>query len=74
MTAGHRQAGCFDPAQQLRARTQAEVLRQVRGAWEKAAAEHAAGPVLGRLFRHSVEVGKRVRSETASSSWLTSML
>ena len=52
---------------------ESEVLRQVRGAWEKAAAEHAAGPVLGRLFRHAVEVGKRVRSETAIGRGTTSV-
>ena len=52
---------------------ESEVLRQVRGAWEKAVAEHAAGPVLGRLFRHAVEVGKRVRSETAIGRGTTSV-
>ncbi|HEX9969758.1 MAG TPA: hypothetical protein VGB03_06435, partial [Acidimicrobiales bacterium] len=38
-----------------------EILGQVKDAWELAAAEGAAGPVLGALFRHAVEVGKRVR-------------
>ena len=52
---------------------ESEVLRQVRGAWEKAAAEHAAGPVLGSLFRHAVEVGKRVRSETGIGRGTTSV-
>ena len=42
-----------------------EILRQVRTAAELAQREHAAGPVLGTLFRHAVEAGKRVRTETA---------
>jgi glutamyl-tRNA reductase len=50
-----------------------EVLRQVRQAWERARAEKAAGPVLGRLFRHAVEVGKRVRRETAITRGITSL-
>ena len=52
---------------------ESEVLGQVRSAWEKAAAEGAAGPVLGGLFRHAVEVGKRVRSETAIGRGTTSV-
>src|SRR4030088_2577397 len=44
-----------------------EIVRQVRAAWELARREDAAGPTLGRLFRHAVEVGKRARSETAIS-------
>ena len=43
---------------------ESEVLGQVRSAWEQAAAEGASGPVLGGLFRHAVEAGKRARSET----------
>ena len=43
---------------------ESEILGQVRVAWEVAAAEHAAGPQLHLLFRHAVEVGKRVRTET----------
>lgn len=50
-----------------------EVLRQVRQAWESARAEGAAGPVLARLFRHAVEVGKRARSETAITRGITSL-
>jgi glutamyl-tRNA reductase len=50
-----------------------EVLRQVRHAWELARAEKAAGPVLGRLFRHAIEVGKRVRHETAITRGITSL-
>lgn len=44
---------------------ESEVLGQVRAAWESATAEGAAGPGLGGLFRHALEVGKRARSETA---------
>jgi glutamyl-tRNA reductase len=50
-----------------------EVLRQVRHAWEMARTENAAGPVLSRLFRHALEVGKRVRSETAITRGITSL-
>jgi glutamyl-tRNA reductase len=50
-----------------------EILHQVRDAWERARAEGSAGPVLGRLFRHAVEVGKRARSETAISKGTTSL-
>ena len=52
---------------------ESEILGQVRAAWEKATAEDAAGPVLGSLFRHAVEVGKRVRSETAIGRGTTSV-
>ncbi len=50
-----------------------EILRQVRGAAEQALAERASGPVLGLLFRHAVEAGKRVRSETAIQRGTTSL-
>jgi glutamyl-tRNA reductase len=50
-----------------------EVLGQVRRAWERAERERAAGPVLGALFRHAVEVGKRARSETAISRGIMSL-
>ena len=43
---------------------ESEILGQVRAAWEVAASERAAGPSLHLLFRHAVEVGKRVRTET----------
>nr|MDA8342729.1 glutamyl-tRNA reductase [Actinomycetota bacterium] len=42
-----------------------EVLGQVRRAWERSQRSDASGPVLGALFRHAVEAGKRVRSETS---------
>ncbi len=50
-----------------------EVLRQVRRAGERARAERAAGPVLGGLFRHAIEVGKRARTETAIARGITSL-
>ena len=50
-----------------------EILRQVRTAADLARREHAAGLTLGPLFRHAVEAGKRVRSETAISQGTTSL-
>jgi glutamyl-tRNA reductase len=50
-----------------------EVLGQVKNAWEAAQREGASGPILGRLFRHAVEVGKRARSETAIARGTTSL-
>jgi glutamyl-tRNA reductase len=50
-----------------------EILRQVRTAAELARREHASGPVLGPLFRHAIEAGKRVRSETAIAQGTTSL-
>ncbi|HVF74094.1 MAG TPA: glutamyl-tRNA reductase [Acidimicrobiales bacterium] len=50
-----------------------EILGQVRDAWERAVAEGACGPMLSELFRHAVEVGKKVRSETAISRGTTSV-
>jgi len=52
---------------------ESEVLGQVRRAWERAQGEHSSGPVLGSLFRHAVETGKRVRSETAIARGITSL-
>ncbi|HEX3947072.1 MAG TPA: glutamyl-tRNA reductase [Acidimicrobiales bacterium] len=49
-----------------------EVLGQVRRAWERAQGERVSGPVLSELFRHAVQAGKRVRSETAISRGTTS--
>jgi glutamyl-tRNA reductase len=43
---------------------ESEILGQVRTAWETAASERAAGPAMHLLFRHALEVGKRVRTET----------
>lgn len=42
-----------------------EILGQVREAYSLASASKAVGPVLARLFRKSITVGKRARTETA---------
>ncbi len=44
---------------------EAEILGQVRHAWEEAQAEGATGSSTNLLFRHALEVGKRARTETA---------
>ena len=44
---------------------ESEILGQVRTAWERARTEGAARAGLNLLFRHALEVGKRVRTETA---------
>jgi len=41
-----------------------EILGQVREAYTLASASKAIGPVLARLFRKSITVGKRARTET----------
>jgi glutamyl-tRNA reductase len=41
-----------------------EILGQVREAYSLASATKARGPVLARLFRKSITVGKRARTET----------
>ncbi|MGH9078721.1 MAG: glutamyl-tRNA reductase [Acidimicrobiales bacterium] len=51
---------------------ESEVLGQVRRAWQRARDEQVSGPVLSGLFRHAVETGKRVRSETAIARGITS--
>jgi glutamyl-tRNA reductase len=43
---------------------EAQILGQVRAAYQAARASGGAGPVLHRLFRQALNVGKRVRSET----------
>ena len=50
-----------------------EVLGQVRRALERAEAERAAGPVLSSLFRRAIQVGRRVRTDTAISRGTTSL-
>jgi glutamyl-tRNA reductase len=50
-----------------------EVLRQVRHAAERARSEKVAGPLLGRMFRHALEVGKRARAETSIARGITSL-
>lgn len=52
---------------------ESEILAQVRTAWEGARVEAACGTVLSGLFRHALEVGKRVRSETAIARGTTSV-
>src|SRR6195952_5841583 len=44
---------------------ESEILGQVRGAWELAQSEGGAKATLNLLFRTAIEVGKRVRTETA---------
>jgi glutamyl-tRNA reductase len=44
---------------------EAEVLGQVREALALARHEHAAGPVLSRLFETAIETARKVRNETA---------
>lgn len=41
-----------------------EILGQVKGAYETAQAAGATGPILAALFRHAIQAGKRVRTET----------
>ncbi len=50
-----------------------EVLGQVRRAWTAATEEGASGPVLSGLFRHALQVGKRVRTDTAIARGVTSL-
>jgi glutamyl-tRNA reductase len=50
-----------------------EIQGQVRRAWEAARVEGACGGILSSLFRHALEVGKRVRSETAIARGTTSV-
>ncbi len=52
---------------------ESEILGQVGDAWEAARAQSVAGPMLSILFRQAVEVGKRVRSETAIARGTTSL-
>jgi glutamyl-tRNA reductase len=52
---------------------EAEVLGQVRQAWERAQDEGTAGSSLNLLFRHALEVGKRARTETGISRHIASV-
>ncbi len=49
-----------------------EVVGQVRHAFERAQEESTNGPVLSALFRHALQTGKRVRTETGISKGTTS--
>jgi len=51
---------------------ESEVLGQVRRAFERAQAEGTCGPVLSALFRHALQTGKRVRTETGIAKGTTS--
>ena len=52
---------------------EAEILGQVRGAWEHARIEGTAGAQLNLLFRHALEVGKRARTETSIARHVASV-
>ncbi|MDQ6910122.1 MAG: glutamyl-tRNA reductase [Actinomycetota bacterium] len=52
---------------------ESQILGQVRDAWEQARAEGAAGGQLSALFRHSLEIGKRARSDTNIGRGITSL-
>jgi glutamyl-tRNA reductase len=52
---------------------ESEILRQVHDAWAAARDEGATGHALNLVFRHSLEVGKRVRTETAIARGITSV-
>ena len=41
-----------------------EILGQVRSAWAAAEREKVSATLLGQVFRHAIESGKRVRTET----------
>ena len=51
---------------------ESEVVGQVRRAFERAQEEGTCGPVLSALFRHALQTGKRVRTETAIAQGTTS--
>ncbi len=46
---------------------ESEILGQVRDAWQVAVREETAPQLLSRMFKHAVESGKRVRTETGIS-------
>jgi glutamyl-tRNA reductase len=52
---------------------ESEILGQVADAWERARTELATGTALNLLFRHALEVGKRVRTETGIGRGITSV-
>jgi glutamyl-tRNA reductase len=52
---------------------ESEILGQVADAWDEARTEGAAGVTLNLLFRHALEVGKRVRTDTRIGRGITSV-
>jgi len=52
---------------------ESEILGQVGTAWELARTEGTTGSALNLLFRHALEVGKRVRTETGIGRGITSV-
>jgi glutamyl-tRNA reductase len=50
-----------------------EILGQIRDSWELARGEGTVGSVLGGLFRHAVETGKRARTETSIARGIASV-
>ncbi len=50
-----------------------EIQRQVKSAWETARTEGTVGPSLNALFRHALEVGKAVRTDTGISRNIASV-
>src|SRR5689334_24225959 len=46
---------------------ESEILGQVRYAWQTSVREQTAPQLLSRMFKHAVESGKRVRTETGIS-------
>ena len=51
---------------------EAQILGQVREAFQAAQAERTAGPVLSALFARAIKVGRRARSETGIGAGLAS--
>jgi glutamyl-tRNA reductase len=51
---------------------EAQILSQVREAFQAAQAERTVGPVLSALFARAIKVGRRARSETAIGAGLAS--
>jgi len=52
---------------------ESEILGQVGAAWDRAREEGTTGSALNLLFRHALEVGKRVRTETGIGRGITSV-
>jgi glutamyl-tRNA reductase len=52
---------------------ESEILGQVGAAWAVAREEGATGPSLNLLFRHALEAGKKVRTDTGIARGITSV-